>query len=207
MRRILLLGFLFAACYGDIDTTPGVGDDAAPATATEAPGLVQFVDPADLPDMPNYPRAKSGKLQVVSAGATDLASSVEVTASICENPSMLMLSGGGGESWGYLLLLQVPLEGDKEVVYPVAHVDRGFPVPPASTIAVQRVTAQGAEAYQGLQGFAEITEFSENITGRFEMTVRHINSEEMVQLVGSFKDIEVHEIPPESCLPAAALGG
>lgn len=207
MRLMLLLVILFAACSGETDTPLEGVDDPGSANDSLVPGLVQFVDPADLPEMPNYPRARSGKLQVVSAGPTDLASSVEVTAGICENPSMLMLSGGGGDSWGFLLLLQVPLEGDKEVIYPVAHVDRGFPVPPASTIAVQRVTARGGDAYQGLQGFVEITEFSGTITGRFEMTVRHIVSEEMVQLVGSFEDIEVHDIPPESCLPAAAVGG
>jgi hypothetical protein len=206
VRPIFILGLALFACSGETGTADAPDEAAVTPADSAPPELLQYVDTADLPDMPEFPSGRAGMLQVVSAGTQDLAGSVEATAGLCQNPSMLMLGApSDGDSWGYIVLLQVPPEGSREGIYPVAHADRGFPVPPASQVGVQQVTAAGGDAYQGLQGFAEVTEFSETITGRFQMTVRHIVSEEMVQLAGSFENLPIHDLPANECLPAAAF--
>ncbi len=203
MKRITILVVAAAACTGQSDAD--VASTPADSTESVVPDFVTFVDSSELPTMPGYPAARSGMLQVVSAGDTDLSRSIAATASVCTTPSMLILSAGGGDdSWGYILLMQLP-ESDREVVYPLAHVDRGFPVPPASAIGVERVSGDAGSAYQGLQGFAEVTDFSETLSGRFQITVRQIITEEYVQLAGSFSDIEIHQRTAEECLPAAAI--
>lgn len=211
LKRIAVLVAVLTACgpsdqpAGDSQPQPvATGQTGASADTT---GFHQFVDPAELPAMPAYPRAGAGKLAVASAGEVDISTELDAAASLCANPSMLMLQAGSRETWGFLVLLQVPTEGDRETVYPVKHVDTGFPEAPASAMGVERISGQSGTGFQGLQGFAVVTRFGDRISGRLQMTIRNINTEDLIQLAASFEDVEVHELPPEPCLAAVALGG
>ena len=204
MKRALIVALCLTSCTsGDREGDSSVPGGASVAAADQVDSL--------LAEMPRHPRAPGGRLVAVSAGNRDLSGQAAARAGRCEEPSMVQIvaedvNESSGESWAVLLLLQVP-EEEKTGEYPVAIVESGFPEPPAAQIAVQVISSGRVEAFQGSTGSAEIYAFDDRISGRFAITVRNINNQDLIQIAGSFRAIEILELPAESCLAAAAEGG
>ncbi len=198
MKRALIVALCLTSCAGSDSES-----DSTDAVVGQAD--------SGLAEMPRYPQATGGRLVAVSAGNGDLSGQAAARAGRCEEPSMVQIVAedvdeSSGESWGVLLLLQVP---DEERIgeYPVAIVESGFPEPPAAQIAVQVISSGRIEAFQGSTGSAEIYALDDIISGRFAITVRNINNQDLIQMAGSFRAIEILELPAESCLAAASEGG
>lgn len=216
MKRLFFITLLVVAC-GRGEPGSGNSSQTEPATASDittdplTTDSVAALLAQALPPMPRHPNPAAGQLVVVSAGPDDLSGRAVGRAGRCLIPAMVQvvaenIDESAGRSWAVLLLLQVP-EGELTVAYPVAIVEEGFPEPPASQIAVQLLTAGGLQAFQGVEGVTEVYAFDDELSGRFAITVHDLNSDQLVQVAGSFQGLPLTVLSAEQCLPAAALGG
>ncbi len=189
-KLILMCWLLVAACAGEQQTEdPGqelVSDDS------ETPPAAQ-----PLPPMPGFPQPKSGVLNATSAGAHSIEGMWPAQAGLCDDPGTLqVLSEVPGT--GTLVLMQLG-EGSRIGTYPIAIADSGVPSPPAAQVGVQLFREAEAFAFQATEGDVEIYGFSDNVSGRFAVTLREIQSNTNVQYAGVFAGVPIEHLPSDYC--------
>ena len=151
--------------------------------------------------MPDPPAASAGTLRLVNTGPDDLGATVLAKAGLCDNPGVLLVQSTE-QGIGALLVLALPAEKDRIGGYPVTYSMSGparLPTPPAAQLALQRITPRGAFGFQALEGTVELYGLGSKASGRFQVTVREINSERIDRVAGAFADIPVERQPAAYC--------
>jgi hypothetical protein len=190
---ILVTCLLASACGGDRDEPqPDPAPDSVAAALDEAPL------PFDSIPMPDYPAPRRGRLVAVSAGPVELAGSWPAQAGICNAIGVLqVLAEAPGR--GTLMLFQMP-EDERVGTYPIMIVDSGAPVPPVAQVGVQVMTDGGTFGFQGDEGEIHLDTLDRDAaTGRLEVTLREITSNDRVRYAGIFSRIPVTALPPAYC--------
>lgn len=200
-RRFLALAtLLLAAC--------GSGEQAAQADST-AIGLdedaVDTAAVAELPPMPAYPEREDGRLAIAAVGALELSRSWPGRAGRCAQPPMVLLIAeepGSGAS----VMLELPPTGTFAGEYPVQFADSTGKVPaPASQLGIQFFGENVANAFQAATGAVEVRELTDTqLSGRFAVTVRHLSTNRLAQVAGTFDRVPVEALPLDWCAQAAA---
>jgi len=202
-RLPLFLAILAAAACApadrpaDIDSTNVVLDDDAVDSAIAAEAV--------LPPMPDPPRSADGKLVIAAVGAFEMQHSWPARAGRCARPSMVLLIAeepGSGAS----VLLELPASGDLTGLYPIKYADSaGVVEAPAAQIGLQFFDATTADAYQGSAGEVRVRDLTDRrVSGQFSVTVRHIASNRLAQVAGTFEGVDVEPLPLDWCDQAAA---
>ncbi len=153
--------------------------------------------PGDSIQMPSYPEARRGYLVARSAGAYDLNGQWPARAVVCEDPPVMeILSQQPGV--GTIAVLRLPEQAQRLTSYPIAIVDSGTPVPPAAQMGV---VLQGTSAYafQGLEGQVQLTSISDRVSGRFQVTLREITSDDLAKYAGVFETVPLVQMSAEQC--------
>jgi hypothetical protein len=195
-----LAAMLLLAC-GTAERTPQADSTAVASDEDSLDAAVA----AELPPMPAYPPAEAGKLVVTMAGAMDLARAWPAKAGRCSQPSMVLLIAeepGGGAS----ILLELPASGDLTGEYPVRLVDStGVVQAPASQVGLQFYGTRTADAYQASTGVVEVSDLTDRrLSGRLAVTVRHLATNQLVQVTGAFQRVDIEALPLDWCAQAAA---
>jgi hypothetical protein len=195
MKRLWLVAGMAWACGGPAPDGGAAGADSADPDSA----LLAQVDTV-LPPMPDVPRGRAGHLVAVGVGELDSTWSWPFKAGRCARPAMIfMLPSELGQS-GASILLELP-EGDPSGPYPVRFADStGVPVAPAAQLGLQFFEAQRSDAYQGADGAVSVERLTETqISGTFQVTVRHIVHDARSRLAGAFQDVPVEALPPDYC--------
>ena len=80
-----------------------------------------------------------------------------------------------------------------------------MPAAPASQLGFQFFEGNTADAYQGSAGVVEVRELTDRrLSGRFQVTMRHVVSNRAAQVAGTFQHVELEPLPPDWCDRAAA---
>lgn len=150
--------------------------------------------------MPDVPAASSGALRLLSAGPDPLNATLPAHAGLCDGPGVLLLQGTG-DGLGLLVVLALPPEG-RVTRYPVSYSVGGaarLPTPPAAQMALQHVTARAVLAYQALEGNVEVYGFGSKVSGRFQVSMRELATNDIARVAGVFADIPIAPQPAEYC--------
>jgi hypothetical protein len=200
--HVFLVILAAAACVpGDrpaaTDSTAVALDDDAVDSAIAAEAV--------LPPMPDLPRSEDGKLVITAVGAFEMQHAWPARAGRCARPRMVLLIAeetGSGAS----VLLELPASGDLTGMYPVKFADSaGVVEAPAAQIGLQFFDATTADAYQGSTGEVQVRDLTDRrLSGQFSITVRHIASNRLAQVAGTFERVDVEPLPLDWCDQAAA---
>jgi len=152
----------------------------------------------DTVAMPEYPEGRRGYLVARSAGGYLLDGAWPAQAAICEDPPVLQVLAQQ-PGFGTLILLQLPPAAERLTEYPIAIVDSGMPVPPASQIGVQVFQDRNSYAFQGLSGGIELYGFGDRVSGRFAVTLREIQTDNEAKYAGVFEEIPIEPLAEEMC--------
>lgn len=186
----LVIGALVAvaiACRGD-ERQPG----ATPIQTEAQP------TPSDSIRMPTYPEPRRGYLVARSAGVYDLDGQWPARAGMCEDLGIMeVLAQQPGV--GTIVLLRLPPQAQRLTTYPITIVDSGAPAPPAAQIGVQLFQGANAYAFQGLQGQVLLTGMSDRVSGRYQVTLREISSDDLAKYAGVFESVMLEQLPAEQC--------
>jgi hypothetical protein len=186
----------------------GAGDRAPEADSSAVAFDEDAADTASvpvLPPMPDHPDQESGRLAVTAVGSLELSRSWPARAGRCANPRMVLVVADEPGS-GASIMLELPADGDLTGEYPVRFADStGTVTAPASQLGVQIFGAGTADAYQGSAGAVDVDELTdERLSGRFAVTLRHLTSNRLAQVAGTFHRVNVEALPIDWCAQAAA---
>ena len=199
MNRVLLATLLaLAGCGGDAENTADQPDQL-PMVDEESP-----IDTPtrELPPFPAYPPTRGGHLAALGVGDATFDKTWPARALRCTAPSMLFVVAEDEESGGSVLL-ELPPDGPLVGEYPVMFAEAGrVPDPPAAQLGFQFFDETGASAYQAADGTVEVYGFEQRVSGRFQIEVRHIVTEERLRVSGNFHNVDIEEPPPDWCLRA-----
>lgn len=180
----------------------GCGRRVAPSNPAAGSDTSKAAAPAPVnATMPDPPPATSGSLRLVNNGPDDLAATVKARAGLCESPAVLMVQSTE-QGIGALLVLALPAETDRVGRYPVTYSTVGqarLPTPPAAQLALQRITPRGSFGFQALEGTVELYGLGTKVSGRFQVSVRELNSDRIDRVAGSFADVPVERQPASYC--------
>ncbi len=190
MQRQLVTGSLIAlalACGGDDQQT--------------LPPPVETGEQSTLSDsirMPAFPEARRGFLVTRSAGAYDLSGAWPARAGMCADPAVMqVLAQQPGV--GTIVLLRLPDPAQRLTTYPITIVESGTPSPPAAQMGVQIFQGASAYAFQGLEGQVLLTGISDRVSGRYQVTLREITTNDLAKYSGVFESVMVEQLPTEQC--------
>jgi hypothetical protein len=188
----------------------GGGDAATPADSTGAdslgdPAAIIAAPDTALPPMPGIPDRRSGHLVAVGVGAHEFSEAWPARAGRCARPPLIIVLPRELGNTGGTVLLELAA-GEPTVDYPVAFADStGMPEPPAAMLGFQFFTDQRGDAYQAVDGVVTVYRLDERtVSGRFQVTVRHINTNARARVAGVFHELEVEPLPPDYCEQAQA---
>ena len=187
--RVLLLAVLAVACGGQI------AQESEEPSDTDAGGTRLTVE--ELPPMPPYPAARSGRLVTQSAGGYDIHGAWRTQAGLCDTIGIMEIYAGQ-PGLGTALVLRIP-EGDPIGDYPVVAAAADLPAAPAALIAVQVFEDPEALGFQAYHGLLELTELDEKVSGRFTATLREIGQDLLTHYVGVFERIQVEPLGADYC--------
>lgn len=190
---------LAAACGGppDEDVASGVRmkmpDERDSLAVEEQESLV----------MPEYPEPVAGHLVTRSAvpeGFSDeIAGEWPARAGRCDEARTLQVVASR-EGTGAFLLFFLPSEDhDGSAYYPVVPVDSTVPEPPAVRIGVQHLETRRGESYRGYDGTVELAMRGQEVSGRFALPLRNVESPDTVLYAGVFDRVRVRRLTPEEC--------
>lgn len=197
---------LLAACHKSGNEVAARPSDSVRTPAPAETTLTTAPVDTTLPPMPDYPKPTTGKLAMRSVGDLELDGALPAHAGRCRQPSMIEVLAQDPVG-GVLVLLAVPDTGPVTGTYPVSFATTGAPTPPASQVAVQRLDAkQAAASYQALAGTVEVTAFGKEISGRFKVTLRDINTEAQSQYAAVFRGVPIRDLDADWCARADKAG-
>jgi hypothetical protein len=186
----------------------GTGDRAPEPDSTDVAVDEQDLDTAtveQLPPMPAHPRQEAGRVAVAAVGSLELTRSWPARAGRCADPRMVLVVADEPGS-GVSIMLELAAEGALTGEYPVRLADSaGTVAAPASQLGVQIFGEGTADAYQGSEGVVEVDELTDTrLSGRLAVTARHLNSNRLAQVAGTFYRVNVEALPLDWCAQAAA---
>ena len=188
MRGVALLAAALLGCSPLEETDPVIQE--------KEPGTTRRTI-EELPPMPQYPLAQTGKLVVVSDGDFSVQKSWPAQAGFCAG-GMLVELYAEGDSSGTVVVLQHP-ESDVAGQYPVLLADSVAEHERAARIGVQVFAGTEAFGFQAFMGSLEVTGFGEKATGRFTSTLSEIGSGVLTRYVGVFHEVPVKPFSDEYC--------
>jgi hypothetical protein len=209
MAKALVIGaaLLTLACGERRMSRENAAADSLAAVA-KADSLAAAIVDTTLPTMPQIPRGRRGYLAATAVGALDFTKEWKARAGRCAQPAMILVIAEEDSS-GASVLLNLPPSGDLLGTYPVKLADStGVPAPPAAQLGFQFFQRTGASAYQAAAGNVELTALdARRASGRFEVTVRHITSNERARIAGVFDGVDVEPLPLDWCARADSAQG
>jgi hypothetical protein len=84
----------------------------------------------------------------------------------------------------------------------VAATEHGLPPAPGSRIGVQRLR-EGVWQFRATEGGVEVSDFSDQVSARFALTLREVVSEATVKFAGTFEVKPLVPLPEAYCTMAA----
>lgn len=166
------------------------------ASAPEAQAVADTTPVAAAPDT-TYRPARRGALIARSALPSPLSDEWQAAAGVCGNPPIFMLLGRG-DSVDVLVLLRLQPGDSVTGVYPVA--------PPEDTTAALRTARVGVQrmllvdrAYRAERGAVEVSRLDRLASGRFDVVLREVTSQDTVRYLGAFEAIQVDSLPAFAC--------
>jgi hypothetical protein len=190
-RLALVTGSLLAlvlACGGDEEQPP-----PRPAPAVGQPTV------SDSIVMPAFPVPRRGYLVARSTGLYDLSGEWPARAAMCDDPAIMQILAQQ-PGMGTIVLLRLPPPPERLAIYPITMADSGAPPPsPAAQIGVQLFEGANAYAFQGLEGQIVLTGVSDRVSGRYQVTLREINSDGLAKYAGVFESVMLEPLPAEQC--------
>ena len=190
MRAVAWL-VLLTACGGGRAGAPdaqAVGD-SAPAQAVTPP-----------PDT-TYPPRRRGALIARSAIPSPLSGGWRATAGLCSEPPSLQLLAPG-DSVDVIILLRSPAGGWVTGAYAVVAPEDTTDAPGTARMGVQRVLYVD-QAYRSERGSVELSRLDRLASGRFDVVLRELSSEDTLRYLGVFDRIRVDSLPAAECQAAA----
>lgn len=157
--------------------------------------------PSGVAAMPDFPAASPGVMHLASAAPGTLTSAAPAKAGLCEQPAVLLVQSNQA-GVGALLVLALPAAAARVGRYPVSYSMTGpakLPAAPAAQLAIQQVTQQGVLGFQALEGNVELYGLGAKVSGRFQVTLREINSERLERVAGTFSEVPVEVQPRAYC--------
>ncbi len=156
--------------------------------------------PAESFSMPAIPEPRRGHLVGHMTGQLldILDGSWKAVATLCEDPPMIEMLARE-PSVGTIVVLQLPLDGNRLVDYPVTIVERGMPPGPASQIGVHILSRSDVSAFQAMEGVVSVYELGDRISGKFTATLRMVGSEDQQKYAGIFQDIPIDVRSSDEC--------
>jgi hypothetical protein len=104
----------------------------------------------------------------------------------------------GPPGFGTAVLVRMPHE-NRVGEYPVVAAATDFPDAPAALIAVQIFDEPDALGFQAYDGTLQLTEFGDEVSGRFTSTLREINVDILTHYLGVFENIPVTSLAEDYC--------
>lgn len=175
------------------------GSGRASAPDTEA--VDDTVPPAAVAPDTTYPRPRRGALIARSAFPGPLSGEWQPTAGVCGGLHTLQLLARG-DTVDVLVVLQLPAESPATGAYVVRDPEDSTAGPRTARIGVQRV--QYADlAYRSERGSVELNRLDRLASGRFDVVLREVTSQDTVRYLGVFERIRVDSLPEPACRAAA----
>ncbi len=155
-----------------------------------------------LPAMPEYPVAERGRLVAVSSGDFVMAGSWPARAGICEPAGPLELYTDD-LSQGTAVVLHF-VEHRVKGTYPVLSPDSAMGQGRVAHVGVQLYRDRQAFGFRAIEGQLEVSDFGDQLSGRFATTIRETQHEILTHYVGVFTEIPVARLTVEYCLSLRA---
>ena len=193
MKRLILLFWLFAAACTDEPAS----EEPEQQPVLDEREIRPNASPNTLPPMPAFPEPRSGVLNATSTGPHSIDGAWQAQAGLCEDPGTIQVLAEVPGT-GTLVLMQLA-EGDRIGTYPITIADSGMPTPPAAQVGVQLFRDAESFAFQATDGEVEIYGYGVNVSGRFAVTLREIQSNTLVQYAGVFAGVPVEHLSAEYC--------
>jgi hypothetical protein len=154
-----------------------------------------------LPPMPDVPDRRAGHVVAVGVGGVEFSEAWPARTGRCARPPMVLIIAEAPGRSGVSVLLELPAAGDPMVEYPVSFADStGMPDPPAAMVAFQFWDEQRGDAYQAAEGAVTLRELTDRrASGQFQVTVRHIATNQRARVAGVFHQLEVDALVPAYC--------
>jgi hypothetical protein len=171
-----------------------------------APDAQTMIDTAPVgavlpvPDT-TYPTARRGALLARPALPGPIGGEWVATAGLCPEPPTFHLLAPG-DSLDLMIVLRSPSEGWTTGTYLVASPEDTTDAPGTARIGLQRVSYVD-QSYQGARGQIELSRLDRLVSGRFDVALRDLNSQDTVRYLGVFDRIPVDSLPPAECQAAA----
>lgn len=185
---VMLLASL-AACGGGRASAPEA--DAVGDTTPAVEGA---------PDT-TYPPPRRGAVIARSASPGPLSGAWRARAGVCSDPPSLQLLGRS-DSVDVMILLRLPARGSATGVYAVAAPEDTTATPRTARLGVQKVMYMDL-AYRSERGTVELNRLDQLASGRFDVVLREVTSQDTVRYLGVFERIRVDSLPASDCQAAA----
>ncbi len=151
----------------------------------------------ELPPVPPYPQSRNGRLVTQSAGDHEIQGEWSAQAGLCDDAGIMEIYAGP-PGYSTALFIRMP-EGDRIGEYPIAAAATPFPSAPAALVAVQIFEDPDAYGFQGYHGLLELSEWGDEVSGRFASTLREVSIDVLTHYVGTFEGIPVKPLPQAYC--------
>jgi hypothetical protein len=200
MRLWLAVALVWGCAGGGRDAgTPA--DSASGADSMGDEGAEFATEDTVLPPMPDVPGRQGGHVVAVGVGGVEFSETWPARAGRCARPPMVLLIAEEPGQSGISVLLELPASGDLTVDYPVSFADStGMPQPPAAMIGLQFFDQQRGDAYQAAEGVVTLRELTDRrASGQFQVTVRHIATNQRARVAGTFHQVDVDALEPGYC--------
>jgi hypothetical protein len=193
--RFLLAAVLAGACTG------GARDAGTPADSVTDEDADFAAADTVLPPMPDVPDRQGGHVVAVGVGGVEFREVWPARAGRCAQPPMVLIIAEAPGRSGVSVLLELPPARDLTGDYPVSFADTtGMPDPPAAMLGFQFFDQQRGDAYQAADGAVTLRELTDRrASGQFQVTVRHIVTNQRARVAGIFHQLEVEALVPEYC--------
>jgi hypothetical protein len=154
-----------------------------------------------LPPMPDVPDRQAGHVVAVGVGGVEFSQAWPARAGRCARPPMVLVIAEEPGQSGVSVLLELPAAGDLTIDYPVSFADStGMPQAPAAMLGFQFFDQQRGDAYQAAEGVVTLRELSDRrASGQFQVTVRHIATNQRARVAGVFHQVDVDALEPAYC--------
>ncbi len=191
-KLIILCWLVVAACASE---PPADETARQPALdESETPPAV-----APLPPMPPFPEPRSGVLNATSAGEHTIEGAWKAQVGVCDDPGTLQVLAEVPGTGTLILLRLPPADAERTGTYPIVVADSGLPPPPAAQVGVQLFRDAQGLAFQASEGEVQIYGYGANVSGRFAVTLREIQSSTLIQYTGVFAGIAVEHLSDDYC--------
>lgn len=187
--RVAAFVLLLAACGG--------GRASAPDTES----VSDTIPPTPVAPDTTSPRPRRGALIARSGFPSPLTGEWQPKAGVCGGPRSFQLLARG-DSVDVLILVRLPAEGPDTGTYMVTGAEDSTSGPRTARIGVQRLEYVDL-AYRSERGSVELSRLDRLASGRFDVVLREVSSQDSVRYLGAFERVRLDSLPEPQCRAAA----